>query len=267
MSQTFRVFYYEDDDEVAEETKNSLERLPSRPGLPSLKVTRHAKSWDAFRAIEQGSGKPPDVALLDIHEDGDPRAGIDICKRIKENWPKVPVIMLSDFATVRDQTDGYGAGAAAYLSKSLWKEKDCGQLVRTVLMRHISTVQEITDYTPSVYRNGSLQVDMNVQKVRWREKLIRLSVTDVDIVDELASDRDKGGLRTYARLAAIGGLRAESREQMRINVNKHMSNIRKAFRKVDEEFGKAGYGIISVPGRGYRWQTDELHDGDGNTGQ
>ena len=70
-------------------------------------------------------------------------------------------------------------------------------------------------------------------------------------------DPTGGGLRTYARLAEVGGLRAESKEQMRINVIKHMSNIRKAFRKVDEEFGKAGYGIISVPGRGFRWQSDE----------
>ena len=257
MSQTFKVFYYEDDLPTAAEVKTSLEEPPSKPSEPLLEVSHYAKAWHAFKAIEQCSGKPPDVALLNIHEEGYSRAGIDICKRIKEEWQKVPVIMLSGFATVRDQIDGYDAGAAAYLSKSLLEEKDCGQLIKAVVIRHLP---ETTCPPPPEYFGytlGSLTVDRHIPRVCWQGKQVRLSPIGIDLVDELASDRDRGGLRTFDRLAEVGGFRAESKEQMRINVIKHMSTIRKAFRKIDEEFGKAGYGIIPVPGRGYRWQSDE----------
>jgi len=266
VSQPFKVFYYEDEPVVAGDTKRLLEQLPAKPGAPLMKVSHYAQAWDAFKAIEQWAGNPPDVALLDIHEKDYQRAGIDICKRIKEDWPKVPVIFLSDFASIRDQTLGYEEGASVYLSKDLWDEPDCGQLLRTVLLRHIEIRNE-PNLPLSVYHNGGLEVDMNIPRVCWGGNNVHLSPTDVDIVDELANDRDRGGLRTYARLAAIGGLRAESKTQLEINVKKHISNIRKAFRKVDEDFGKAGSGIVSVTGRGYRWQAGELHSSCVEAGQ
>ena len=266
MVQSFRVFYYEDEPGVALGTKALLEQPPVKLGAPLLKVSHYGRAWDAFRAIEQWAGNPPDVALLDIHEKDYVRAGIEICKRIKEDWPKVPVVFLSDFAAIRDQTLGYEQGASVYLSKDLCEETDGGQLLRTVLLRHIEIRNE-PNHPLSVYCCGSLEVDMNVPRIRWRGDNVHLSPTHIDIVDEMANDRDRGGLRTYARLAAIGGLRAESKSQLEINVRKHISNIRKAFRSVDEEFGEAGFGIIAVPGRGYRWQADQVRLSDDDDGQ
>ena len=255
MSQPFRVFYYEDDLLTALRIKTLLEQSPSKPSDPFLRVSHYLKARDAFRAIEQWTGNPPDVALLNVHEEDYTGAGIDICKRIKEDWPTVPVVMLSAFASIRDQIIGYEAGACGYLSKKLHGEPNGEELImRTVILQLRKTT--CPPPRPSRYSSGSLEVDLDIPRVRWRGEQVRLSPVGIDIVDELANDQNRGGLCTYARLAIAGALRAESKERLNISVKKHISNVRRAFREVDEEFGKADYGIILVPGRGYRWQAD-----------
>lgn len=122
MNQPIRVFYYEDDPQTAYEVQTFLERPPSNPGDPELKVTHHLTAKRAFGAIEQWSGRAPDVALLNVHQDNYAGAGLDLCREIKKTWPRVPVVFLSNLASIADQAAGYEAGASQYLSKELLYE-------------------------------------------------------------------------------------------------------------------------------------------------
>lgn len=49
--------------------------------------------------------------------------------------------------------------------------------------------------------------------------------------------------------------------KLRNNLSKRIAIIRNAFAEVDENFERADYGIVSVPGVGYRWEPDSLDQG------
>ena len=260
MSQLFSVFFFEDEQEVADRVKGYLERPPIRTSEPVLAVDHYVHAKDAFEAIEQWK-TPPDVALLDVIEEGYTSAGLDLCRVIKEGWPRIPVIFLSDFSSVRDQILGYDAQATVYLSKALIGEPNYGEQIRTVLLAQIKNIQDATEFDPTVYQSGSLEVDMDAAKVCWRGKQLALSYTDMGIVDELAKPQNEGRLCKYESLAVAGGLTAVSAGQRKVNVKKRIERIRRAFERVDEGFKAAWqgghHGIIAVASVGYRWVTDD----------
>jgi DNA-binding response OmpR family regulator len=56
-----------------------------------------------------------DVVILDVNLPG--MNGFDLCRFIKENWPAIPVIMLTALGSLDNKVLGFEAGADDYLSK------------------------------------------------------------------------------------------------------------------------------------------------------
>ncbi len=259
MSNTYRVFYFEDDETVA----NPLTAFLEKPVHgPTLKVIHHADATRAKIAIDQWSDPhPPHVVLLDRHQNGYTNAGIDICKKVKTKWPSTPVVFLSDLAGIHEQIEGFEVQANVYLPKAaLLNEPDHKELIQKVLLAQIIRDPEPN---PSEYMNGSLRVNKGRPALWWRDKELNLSPDNIAIVDELASLKKRGDTRMYMDLAIAGDLRGDD-AYLRDNLRKHIQNIRRAFQEVDEDFTQAckdkRHGIIAVPQRGYKWVTDILSE-------
>jgi CheY-like chemotaxis protein len=78
----------------------------------------------AWRALEQG---PPDLILSDVEM---PRLdGFGLLGRIRERWPRLPVIMLTTRGSEEDRRRAVALGANAYLIKAEFEE---GRLLETV---------------------------------------------------------------------------------------------------------------------------------------
>ena len=122
--------------------------------------------------------------------------------------------------------------------------------------------------SPEKYSSGSLNVDVDVYGVRWRGKKLKLTVSEMGIIDELAKPGNARTTRRYALLADAGGMSGKplNQSQLRINVKQRIRLIRQAFERVDTDFKAAWkegrYGIIVVDQVGYRWEPDAGHSED-----
>ena len=262
MSETHTIFMFEDDSSLAAEIIKYLQRPPISFDEPNLVVEYYDKAEDALNAIDasdDASGRL--LALLDVHQENFTEAGLDICSKIKNIWPKVPVVFLSDFATIPDQKRGYKGGATNYLSKTLLDDSDYKELLRTILLRHIEIVCGDDEREPVAYVTGSLKIYLDDTQVFWRDKKVPLKDMDFGILDDLARPSNCLKTRTYKYLGAAAGMVPLEREATRNNVRKRIQIIREKFAEVDADF-TAGwmeerYGILTVVGKGYRWVPDK----------
>src|SRR2546426_4805886 len=70
---------------------------------------------DGARAMEMALKEPYDLLLLDV---GLPTmSGIDVCRRLREQGLRVPILMLTARDTVEDKVQGLEVGADDYLTK------------------------------------------------------------------------------------------------------------------------------------------------------
>ena len=77
-------------------------------------------------ALGQVTGEAPDGLVLDI---GLPDvSGLEVCRRLREQGQRLPVLMLTARGTVEDRIDGLDAGADDYLTKPF----DTGELIARI---------------------------------------------------------------------------------------------------------------------------------------
>jgi two-component system KDP operon response regulator KdpE len=139
-----------------------------------LRVMLEAEGYKVFEAANGKDGlveaaqRRPDVVLLDLGlPDMD---GVSVLKRLRE-WSRVPVIVLS----VRDREDDKIAaldnGADDYVTKPF----SSGELLARlrVVQRRAHSVEE-----PSVFRSGSLEVDLVARTVSVGGREVRLTATE-----------------------------------------------------------------------------------------
>ena len=276
MDRPIRIFFYEDDMTISKEIKKFIQHPPGLWNGADPRVTHHYYAKHASQAIDQlpdadDSGRPPvDIALLDVEElGGDIHAGLKLCKQIKNRWSRVPVVFLTSHETIEQHILGIEAGADDYLTKSRLSDPDYPQYIWTVMLAQLKRTDTTDDWEKDmsrVYTNGSLRVNLNVYRIYWRGEQVNLVPSNIDIVDKLANNEDKGGCRTYRVLAAAGRIRnEENNEEKKMNtLKKRIQVIRNAFTEVDQDFKEActqqpyRYGIVPEPKEGYRWLADTL---------
>ncbi|EHR72820.1 response regulator containing a CheY-like receiver domain and an HTH DNA-binding domain [Burkholderiales bacterium JOSHI_001] len=97
-----------DDHEIVRE---GLERILARAGQPWA-VTAVG---DAFKALEVLGREPIDFAIVDLTLPG--MSGLDLIKRIRAEYPRVPILVLSMHAEEAYAVRAFRAGARGYITK------------------------------------------------------------------------------------------------------------------------------------------------------
>jgi len=95
------------------------ERLEMR-GFPA------AVAFDGQSGLDMIAENPPDVVVLDLRMQG--INGVEVLRRIRKQWPGLPVIMLSGHGSDLDFETCIHLGAAMYHKKPL----DIGTLIDSV---------------------------------------------------------------------------------------------------------------------------------------
>ncbi len=116
--------------------------------------------------------KSYDIAILDINVPG--MKGTEVCKQIRENDTKIPILMLTAFGEIEDKVSAFNLGADDYLVKPFHFDE---LLVRLKsLLRRGKTPQTNSDYlrvdnlvinqTEMVVSRGNVEINLTPKEYK-----------------------------------------------------------------------------------------------------
>lgn len=196
-----RVLVVEDDPAI----RRSLAQTLREAGYS---VDLAADAADGLRAFMI---EPVDVAVLDVRLPGMPGGGIELCRRIREISPAVPILMLTAIDSAASKVQGLDAGADDYLTKPFHIEELLAR-VRALLRRapraRAETVavrtMQLEPSTRSVIRLGR-RIELTAKEYAVLDYLMRNAGTIVsasDLIDHAWDSNYEGYsnvVQTYIR--------------------------------------------------------------------
>jgi len=206
-----------------------------------LRVTLEANGYRVFDAatgqdgIVQVAQRRPDVVLLDL---GLPDLdGVEVLRRLRE-WSRVPVLVLSVRDREDDKITALDAGADDYVTKPFATGELLARLRAT--MRHAR--EQAAD---SVYRSGSLEVDLAARVARRQGQEVKLTPIEYSLLRLFVTHA--GRVLTHRQLLTeVWGPKAvEQTHYLRV----HIAHLRE---KIEDVPARPDF-IRTEPGIGYRF--------------
>jgi DNA-binding response OmpR family regulator len=195
-------------------------------------------AYDGLQALDLARQKQPDLMVLDLMLPG--LDGLDVCRVLRGEGSKVPIIMLTAKTSETDKLIGLDLGADDYVTKP-FSPRELLARVRAVLRR----VGEEEREGPSEVRFGDLLVDFVRHKVEVRGKAVRLTPTEFKLLEVLI--REPG--RAFSRLELLDRVFGYDFEGFERTIDVHVMNLR---RKIEPDRKNPIY-IKTVYGVGYKF--------------
>ena len=195
-------------------------------------------SADGLAAQELAMREPFDLIVLDVMLPS--RSGFDVCKHLRKNAVKTPILMLTARSELNNKVQGFKSGADDYLTKP-FESAELQMRVQALLRRapadarrkmknaDFGTVH--VDFAKSRMTKNGTEVSISERECRLLQRLIE-SRGDVVSRDEL--------------LQEVWGYNAAS---MTRTVDVHIAWLRQ---KVEDDPSDPHY-ILTVHGQGYRF--------------
>ncbi len=148
----------------------------------SLQVNLEAKGYEVItaetgeEALQIISHRLPDLALVDLLLPG--MDGIELTRHLCETY-QIPIIILSAIGEEVKKIEALEVGADDYVTKPFSMEELTAR-IRSVLRRTASMYG-----TDPVFKFGDLLVDFDRREIRVREKLVKLTPTEYDLLKYL----------------------------------------------------------------------------------
>jgi two-component system alkaline phosphatase synthesis response regulator PhoP len=194
---------------------------------------------NAVLGIDFARNQAPDLILLDIMLPH--LSGLDACQLLKkdERTARIPVIFLSAKSKVSDITSGLNLGADDYIPKPF----DYKELLARVQARlRISAATK--GGNGDTIAVGELNVDPASRIVKYKNRVIDLTLTEFDILRRLATNPGE----TISRKDIIEAVRHHSKKPINDRtIDVHIRAIRKKIPEMQKH-------LTSVYGVGYRYE-------------
>lgn len=199
-----------------------------------------ASAEDGHQAIEQFSSASIDLVCLDIMMPG--LSGYDVCREIRRQNEKVPILFISAKSEEIDKVLGLEIGADDYIVKPFGVKEVIARI--HAIMRRVR-VSENSATMPS-FRMGDLEIVPDELRAYRGKKTIDLGPRDVKILDLL--HRNKGKVLDRNTLFdECWGLDYMPNSR---SLDQHISQLRK---KIEHD-PKAPSIIRTVHNAGYRYE-------------
>ena len=192
------------------------------------------QATDGTAGVEMVESERPDLVLLDVMMPG--MGGMETCKRIRE-LSDVPIIMLTARQTEADRVKGLDLGADDFVPKP-FSPAELEARIRAVLRR----ARPETTPAPA-YDDGILQVDFDRRSVTLSGEPVRLTRTELRLLEVLARDPGRVFLQSELLDRVWGDDYGASGEQLR-------TYVRYLRRKIEPEPAKPRY-LLTRAGVGY----------------
>lgn len=230
MGQPAKVLVVEDDAGVVELLVRALER-------EGFEVEVTDRGAEAPTRVEGGD---VDIVLLDLNlPDAD---GLDVCRRIRERLPALPVVMLTGRGSELDVVAGLEAGAHDYVSKPF--------SVAELIARMHANLRP-SGHAAAVPLEGRLElrglvVERTTRRVERDGRDVDLTPAELDVLAVLVADTG----RVVSRERIVEHLRREHGAGSNRSLDMHISSLRK---KLGDDEPTARL-ITTVRGVGFRFE-------------
>lgn len=222
----YKILVVEDDNNIMTGLVDNLE----------LEGYKTIIARDGKEALRQARDKGPDLIILDIML---PRLnGFEVCKELKIQGIKAPIIILSARAQEADKVLGLELGADDYITKP-FSPRELVVRVKAVLRR-----MENAGKTEDVYEFGGVKIDFKKYMVYKDQQEINLTAAEHKILKLLVSNRGEPVSR-HTMLAQIW----TSEEVTTRTVDTHIWSLRE---KIEKDPGAPEH-IITVHRVGYKF--------------
>lgn len=194
---------------------------------------------DGYMGVSMVHKEKPDLILLDIML---PRKnGYDICKELREEGNKTPIIMLTAKTEEIDKVLGLELGADDYISKP-FGIRELMARIKAVLRRYDNT-HETLHPDEHVLRIDDLEINIERHQVTVGERLVALTLKEFELLTYLAENRGRVLTRDQL-LDKVWGIEYVGETR---TVDVHIRHLRKKLEQDEEE----AY-IQTIRGKGYK---------------
>ncbi len=183
----------------------------------------------------------PDLVLLDIGLGSEPDAGFALCRELRNQSAKLPIIFLTARDNEFDMVAGLRLGADDYVTKSVSLPHLLARVAALFRRAALGTAAEGAEDT---LNRGALTIDLKRFTVRWNGRAVDLTLTEFWLVHALA--RHPGHVRNREQLMAEAHIVVDDS-----TITSHIKRMRRKFAAVDPHFAC----IDTVYGLGYRWRS------------
>jgi DNA-binding response OmpR family regulator len=234
-----KIFVVDDDRKIVDLVRAYLEKDGYRVLI----------AYDGLQALEMARQERADLMVLDLMLPG--MDGLDVCRVLRGEGNKVPIIMLTAKTTESDKLIGLDLGADDYVTKP-FSPRELLARVRAVLRR----VGEEEHGAPSEVRFGDLLVDFVRHKVQVGGKPVGLTPTEFKLLEVLI----RGQGRAFSRLELLDRVFGYDFDGFERTIDVHVMNLR---RKIEPDRKNPTY-IKTVYGMGYKFaeRSPELVEGE-----
>lgn len=228
-----RIAIVEDEAALRENFRAALQRY-------GYAVDLYANRREALDAFSQ---RLPELVIIDIGLQDEPEGGFDLCRELRAQAPRLPIIFLTARDSEIDIVSGLRLGADDYLTKEISLDHLAARVI--ALFRRIDAFSAQESSESSLQR-GSLTLNPDRMTVQWDGHPVELTVTEFWMIHALA--RHPGHVKTRQQLMDAANVVFDDH-----TITSHIKRIRKKFQGIDPEFDA----IQTAYGAGYRWNAQK----------
>lgn len=222
------ILLVEDDERISEPLLRVL-------GAEGFEVIRAATGEEGIAAV---LSRRPDLMLLDLTlPDID---GLDVCRKVREDHPEMPIIMLTARAEEMDVIVGLGAGADDYVPKPF----RLAELIARIKAR--LRIVRAANQIPLELVGGPLRVNTESRRAYLNDEELDLTSKEFELLAMLMSKPDA----TFTREQIMSRVWDENYWGSTRTLDTHVSTLR---RKIGDHTDPPTL-IVTVRGVGFRFE-------------
>lgn len=192
-------------------------------------------AFDGGSALRLAHEEAPDLLILDLMLPG--ISGEEVCRQLRQEGRRIPVIMLTAKSTLDDKLYGLGVGADDYIAKPFSPQEVMAR-VKSVLRRTLDNSGPLADiFTRS---NDNLVIDTLAYQISWEGTPLDLTPTEFKILETMA--RHPGWVYSRSRLTeAVLNYDYEGFDR---TIDVHIKNLRRKIKQAGvPDLIKTIYGV------------------------
>ena len=192
---------------------------------------------DGETGLKKAAADPPDLVILDLMLPG--INGYEVCTKLKETRPDLPIVMLTAKSQEADIITGLDLGADDYITKPFSVLELLARI--NALLRRTNQLSAL----PEVFRDGDLEIDFVKYQARKKGRLLSLSPREFEILRYFLERKGE----VVSRDDLLNHVWGYESFPFTRTIDAHIASLRK---KIEEQPDRPAL-VVTIHGKGYKF--------------